>query len=41
MTNVENWEELNRIEGWPYADDKKRSDLYAKLKKAEKAEELN
>lgn len=28
---------MQKIEDWPYGNDKKRSDLYAKLKKAEKA----
>ena len=29
---------MQHIEGWPYASDKKRSDLYAKLKKAGQAQ---
>lgn len=38
MNTFKAWDEMQTIEGWPYADDKKRSDLYAKLKKAEKAQ---
>lgn len=36
MDTFKAWDEMNKIEDWPYGDDKKRSDLYAKLKKAEK-----